>query len=186
MSSEQNPPGWPDVFLSGWPGRFQHAQLVRRLHGDEIDDDPAFCLLGGLSAGRTVDEVLAEFVDRGEFQLAETLLAESDAVSDRVRARLADLESRRAERASELATRLQVLTQEAAAAGVPFEADATDLEALTRVSWPARGGHPATARDANLESHRSPVRRPQDAELVRSFGPQLGRLWSSRSSRSAG
>jgi len=154
VSSEQNPPGWPDVFLSGWPGRFQHAQLVRRLDGDEIDDDPALCLLAGLSAGRTVDEVLAEFVDRGEFQLAETLLAESDAVSGRVRARLADLESRRAERASELATRLQLLAQEAAAAGVPFEADVTDLEALTRVSWPAA--------EAILQQHGTRISKAVD------------------------
>lgn len=137
MTVEQDAPSWPESFLRGWPGRFRHAQLVRRLHSDEMDDDPARCLLEGISVGRTVDEVLEEFADKGEFQLAETLLAESDAVSERVRTRLADLEPQRAERTSELATRLRTLTDEAFAAGVPFEVDAIDLEALTRASWPA-------------------------------------------------
>src|SRR5262249_46973615 len=77
------------------------------------------------------------FADKGEFQLAEMLLAESAAVSERVRARLADLEPRRAKRTSELVARLRALTDEASAAGVPFEVDVSDLEALTRLSWPA-------------------------------------------------
>ncbi|SDT20705.1 ATP-binding protein [Jiangella sp. DSM 45060] len=137
MTTEQNAPRGPESFLRAWPGRFRHAKLVRRLHGDEVDDDLAQCLLDGISVDRTVDDVLEEFADKGEFNLAELLLAESEAVSERVRARFADLEPLRAERSAELAIRLRALTDEASAAGVPFEVHAIDLEAQTRVSWPA-------------------------------------------------
>ena len=137
MTVEHNEPNLPESFLRGWPGRFRYAELVRRLHGEEPDQDFPRCLLADISVGRSVDEVLEEFAEKGEFQLAETLLAESDAVSQQVRARLADLEPLRAERASELAAQLRTLTDEASASGVPFEVDAIDLEALARVSWPA-------------------------------------------------
>ncbi|NKY28546.1 ATP-binding protein [Nocardia gamkensis] len=137
MIDDHGSPSWPEALLPVWPGRFRHAELVRRLHGDETLADLARCLLEGIAADRTVDQVLEQFVHEGEFRLAETLLAESDAVSAQVRKRFGDLESWRAQRLNELTAQLRTLTAAAAAADVPFEVDATNLEEMSRVSWPA-------------------------------------------------
>ena len=167
MTLEQQAPGWPKSLLEGWPGLFRHAQLVRWVHGTEVDVDPVLCLLEGLSAARKVDEVLEEFADNGEFQLAERLLAESGAVSERARARFADLEPRRAERASELATRLRSLADQASAAGLQLEIDEIELSAQARVSWPSV--------DKILTGHRDRIsqhiRRLRDELTTRNHSP---------------
>jgi len=137
VTVESITPPWLEEFLRTWPGRFGYADLVRRLHGDGADEDPAECLLRGISAARTPAKVLAEFVERGEFQLAETLLAESGGITKQVRSQHGDLEAPRATRAGELANRLRTLSDQATAAGAPFEVDQIRLEVLTRRSWPA-------------------------------------------------
>lgn len=131
--------------LGSWPGRFRYPEvlaLLARQRNAYVPEDAVALARAVLAhlGGRPVRVVCEELLERGEFDAAEYLLAGCADLRQHDAERLTrQLESLRVKAAEFVRQRLATLGRRAAAAGLTWETDPAETDALVEQS---RSGRP--------------------------------------------
>lgn len=127
-------------YLSEWPGRFRHAELVKAIAAGGPPDaaTTADAILAGLITGHDEYQVFERLVRTGEFRIAETMLGECPAFDEARVSQLQELlAEQRADSLQVLTAQLRQLGDRADVAGISLSLNRDLLEARCRENKPA-------------------------------------------------